>query len=51
MLVTAIDCQELLERLIARKETSRDSSPQEIETTADNVTDEVMDEIEKPDDA
>lgn len=51
VLVTAIDCQELLERLLACKEVGGDSSLQETETTLDNVMDKVMDKIEKHEDA
>lgn len=51
MLVTAVDCQELLKRLLACKEVGGDSSLRETETTSYNVTDKVMDEIEKHEDA
>ncbi|OWM65646.1 RNA cytosine-C(5)-methyltransferase NSUN2-like isoform X2 [Punica granatum] len=51
VLVTAIDCQELMERLVARMETGKDSSLQETETTSDNAIDEEINKVEKPEDA
>ncbi|KAK4773771.1 hypothetical protein SAY87_028790 [Trapa incisa] len=47
VLVTAIDCQELLERLLACKEVKGDSSFQEAKATSEKLTDEVMDDIAK----